>query len=81
MPDSGEKYDDEDEFWIGFNEEDNKIEYSFSCYGGMCGYNIKKFYSKYEIDNRFDLYVQVNAINWLNMMIDEGILGLPLETK
>lgn len=81
MPDSGEKYDDEDEFWIGFNEENNKIKYSFSCYGGMCGYNIKKFYSEDEIDDRFDLYVQVNAIKWLNMMINEGILGLPLETK
>ena len=28
----------------------------------------------------WDRFVQANAIKWLNMMIDEGILGLPQET-
>jgi len=79
-PDSNRQYDDEDEFWIGFNEDDNKIDYSFVCFGGMCGYYLKEFYSVEEIANQYDMHVQVNAIKWLNMMIDEGILGLPQET-
>ena len=73
-------YDDGDEFWIGFNEDNGEINYSFTCYEGMCGYTFKEFYSIKEIDNWHDMYVQVNAIKWLNMMIDEGILGLPQET-
>lgn len=74
-------YDDEDEFWIGFNEDNNKINYSFSCYGGMCHYIFDEFYSIKDIGNKFDMMVQVNAIKWLNIMIDEGILGLPMETE
>lgn len=70
------KYCDDDEFWIGFNEVDNTIKFWFSSYEGMCGYEFKKFYDFNEIDNKFDLNVQVNAIRWLNKMIDEKILGL-----
>ena len=70
------KYCDDDEFWIGFNEVDNTIKFWFSSYEGMCGYEFKKFYDFEEIENKFDLNVQVNAIRWLNKMIDEKILGL-----
>lgn len=70
------KYCDDDEFWIGFNEVDNTIMFWFSSYEGMCGYEFKKFYDFEEIENKFDLNVQVNAIRWLNKMIDEKILGL-----
>ena len=76
----GVVYDDSDEFWIGFNEDNNKIDYSFSCYGGMCHYIFDEFYSINSIGGVRDLNVQVNAISWLNTMIDEGILGLPQET-
>ena len=76
-PDSNRQYDDEDEFWIGFNENDSKIDYSFVCSGGMCGYYPEEFYSVEEIANQYDMHVQVNTIRWLNMMIDKGILGLP----
>lgn len=72
----GEKFDDMDEFWIGFNEDNNKIDYHFTSYEGMCGYEFKKFYCSNDIENKWDMWVQVNAIRWLNMMIDEGILGL-----
>ena len=69
-------YDDEDEFWIGFNEENNKIDCDFSTYGGMCWYNFDTFYDAEQIGNEFDMNVQVNTIKWLNQMIDEGILGV-----
>ena len=47
----------------------------------MLGYKFDEFYSIDGIGNKFDMFVQVNAIKWLNMMIDEGILGLPMETE
>ena len=72
--DEDKKYNDEDEFWIGFREENNTIDYHFSSYGGMCGYVFDEFYKLEDIENRYDMNVQVNVIKWLNMMIDEGIL-------
>lgn len=72
----GQKYDEENEFWIGFNEDNNKIDYQFYSYGGMCGYIFKKFYDAKEIENDYDMMIQVNTIQWLNKMIDEGILGV-----
>ena len=68
-------YDDEDEFWIGFNEDNNKIDYSFRSYGGMCKYEFSEFYKSKDIANKFDMMVQVNTMRWLNKMIDEEILG------
>ena len=70
------RYDDEDEFWIGFNEDNNKIDCHFTSFGGMCHYKFNKFYVLDEIENVFDMNVQVNTIKWLNTMIDEGILGI-----
>ena len=72
----GGKYDDTDEFWIGFNEDNNKIDCHFSCYEGMCHYRFKEFYKLDEIENVYDMNVQANAIKWLNTLIDKGILGI-----
>ena len=70
----GGEHNDFNEFWIGFNEENNCINYDFSAMEGMCNYIFDEFYKGTE--NKFDLHVQVNAIKYLNMLIDEGILGL-----
>ena len=70
------KYDDEDEFWIGFNETNNKIDCHFTSYGGMCHYRFNEFYKACDIENKYDMNVQVNAIRWLNEMIDKGILSI-----
>lgn len=75
------RYDDEDEFWIGFREHDGVVRFHFTCYGGMCSYNVKSFYNPKEIGNRYDMQVQANAISWLNRMIDAGILALPMDNK
>lgn len=72
----GGKYLDYDEFWIGFNQENNKIDFHFSSYDGMCNYKFKTFYDKSEIENKWDLNVQINAIKYLNMLIDNKILGV-----
>ena len=75
--DSGaERYGDDTEFWIGFNRDNDKINCHFSSWGGMCGYDFKEFYDFKSIENDLDYMCQINAIQWLNMMIDEGILGL-----
>lgn len=73
----GQPYNDEDEFWIGFREDDDKVDCKFTSYEGMCGYTFEKFYSSKEIENEYDMQVQVNALRWLNSMIDDGILALP----
>lgn len=70
-------YDDEDECWIGFRREDDKIKCEFSCFSGMCTYDFETFYDPEVIENQYDINVHVNTIKWLNKMIDEGILGLP----
>ena len=64
------------DFWIGFNKKNDKIDYHFSCYEGMCHYIIEKFYDVNEIENKYDMEIQAKAINWLNQMIDDGILGI-----
>lgn len=69
-------YDDEDEFWIGFNEDNDKIDCQFSSNGGMFGYEFEKFYNFNDIENKYDMNVQANTIKWLNQMIDDGILGV-----
>lgn len=68
------KYDDFDEFWIGFDEKNNRINCHFTAMEGMCNYIFDEFYKGTE--NKWDLQVQVNAIKYLNMLIDEGILEL-----
>ena len=73
----GQPYNDEDdEFWIGFNEDNDKIEYDFTSYGGLCLYKFRKFYDGNTIENKYDMQVQANTIRWLNMMIDDGVLGI-----
>ena len=69
--------DDEDEFWIGFREDDNKIDFHFSYYEGMCSYRFDRFYDEHEIENKYDMQVQVNALKFLNMLVDEGIISKP----
>lgn len=68
------KYDDFDEFWIGFNEDDNRIDCRFTTWEGMGSYSFSEFYK--EIEDKFDLHVHVNTIKYINMLIDENILGL-----
>ena len=78
QPPDSYKFNDESEFWIGFREEDNKVRFHFTADGGMCWYNFDEFYNYNDgsIQNGYDAGVQVNAMRWLTMMIDEGILGL-----
>lgn len=64
------------DFWIGFNRVDNKIDYHFTCMEGICSYKFDKFYDINNIENRWDMEIQVKTIKWLNQMIDDGILGI-----
>lgn len=70
------EYNDEDEFWIGFNEDDDRIDCHFTAFEGMCDYYFDEFYRLDDIENIYDMNVQINVISWLNKMIDEGILGV-----
>lgn len=70
----GGKYNDFDEFWIGFNEKDNNVDCNFTACEGMCRYTFDEFYK--ETENKYDLQMQVNTIKYLNMLLDAKILGL-----
>lgn len=76
--DGGGFYGNEDDFWIGFNEDDGKVRYHFTSGEGMCKYNFPSFYSSRSIENKWDMNVQINAMRFLNMLLDEGIVELPL---
>lgn len=71
------KYNDFDEFWIGFNEKDDRIDCHFTACEGMCSYVFDEFYKGTE--NKYDLQMQVNTIRYLNMLLDAKILGLSEE--
>lgn len=75
----GDRYDDSDEFWIGFREDDETVDCYFSCYEGMCNYLFNTFYDPNEIENVWDMRVQVNTLKWLNEMLDAGILATSKE--
>ena len=74
-------YDGFNEFWIGFNEDNDKIDFHFTTYEGMCSYKFEEFYNWIEIENKYDLKVQVNAIRFLNKLIDEKILGIDMPVE
>ena len=66
-------------FWLGIYDDDTKayagkLRITFDSYGGMCGYNIKKFYDPREIENEMDLEIQEKALEILNKLIDDGVL-------
>ena len=42
----------------------------------MCGYTFDEFYKADEIENKWDMNVQVNAMRYLNMLLDEEIVEL-----
>lgn len=69
------KYNDFSEFWIGFYE-DGRVDYHFSTNDGMCRYEFDKFYDSKEIEHKADMQVQVNAISYLNFLIDNKIIEI-----
>ena len=69
----------QDEFWIGIYDDNakayaGKVRVSFSSYGGMCGYEFKRFYDEKDIENEQDLVVQEMFMKTINQLLDEGIL-------
>ena len=67
--------DDADEFWIGFYEN-GKVDYWFTSYEGMCGYEFDTFYDANHIHNKYDMAVQVNAMRYINKLLDEKIIAI-----
>ena len=68
-------YNDFSKFWIAFNKRNNRIVYGFTTYFDREEYTFNEFYQIKDINQERDLYVQVNAIRYLNMLLDKGILG------
>lgn len=73
------KFCDENEYWIEVYDIDapayaGKVRFSFSTYGGMCGYNFNNFFRPQDIDNEKDLAIQEAFLEKINELIDKGIL-------
>ena len=74
--DGGLYDDDDDEFWIGFNKKNGEVDYWFTACESMCWYTFDEFYKIDNIRNKWDMNIQVNAMRYLNMLLDEGIVEL-----
>lgn len=66
-------------YWMGFYDEDapkyaGEFQYSFSTYGGMCGYNFEEFFNPDDIECENDLRIQELFLKRINWLLDEGIL-------
>ena len=68
--------DDEDMCWIGFNKKNGEVDYSFTTCEGTFEYIFDEFYRVEGIKNKWDMNVQVNAMRYLNMLLDEEIVEL-----
>ena len=72
---------DESEYWLGIYDEltkqgKDKIKLDFSCHGGMCSYNFKKFFNPEEIENEDDYKIQYMFIEKMNELIEKGVFTL-----
>ena len=70
-----------DSFWLGIYDDNakshaGKLKFWFDSYGGMCDYNITKFYDESQIDDMDDLEIQEKALEVLNQLIDDGVLWI-----
>jgi hypothetical protein len=79
-----DEFGDATSFWIGIYDEDassyaGKVRFSFSTYGGMCGYGFKEFFQPEDIECEDDLKIQELFLGTINSLIDEGILVIPEE--
>lgn len=73
------KFCDETEYWLGIYDEDakaykGKVRFSFSTYGGMCGYNFNTFFNPKTIETMDDLRIQKLFLEKINNLIDMGVL-------
>lgn len=82
--DADKRYGTDNSFWIGiYDEPYYGKRFHVKCYsfGGMCGYNFKKFYDEKEIENEIDLQTQEELLKTVNHLIDEGILVMEDEGR
>lgn len=67
-------------YWLGIYDN-GKIDFHMDTYGGMCSYHPENFLDAKSIENKNDRDVQVAAINAINQLIDDGVLGVPEKKK
>lgn len=66
----------ESEWWLGIYDN-GKIKFEMSCLGGMCSYKPRTFLNEKDIKNDNDRKVQTTALEMINKLIDDKVLGLP----
>lgn len=84
----GQPFNNKNQFWIGFFVDGEVVCYFTTLFTNFCKnnyfsysdyYKFEKFYSIKGIENPYNMQVQVNAIKYLNMLIDKKIISPPNE--
>lgn len=76
--DSDRKYCTDNSVWIGIYDKPyyrHEVHYYCTCWGGMGKYNFKKFFDYKEIETEKDLETQETLLQYINQLLDEGILA------
>ncbi len=62
-------------FWLGFYD-DGKTDFHFTAMEDMCGYTFEEFFDKKEIEDIYDLEIQINFLKLINKLLDEKVLEI-----
>lgn len=67
--------DSDSDFFIAFYDNGN-IKIKISCMEGMCSYNIEDFFNEKDIENGYDLEIQILLLKRLNWLIKHNIVEI-----
>lgn len=73
------RYCNDNSVWIGIYDKPyykKDVHYRCDCWGGMGNYKFKSFFDMREIEREKDLETQETLLEYLNMLLDEGIVEL-----
>lgn len=76
--DADRKYCTDNSVWIGIYDKPyyrHEVHCYCTCWGGMGKYNFKKFFDYQEIETEKDLETQETLLQYINQLLDEGILA------
>ena len=70
----------DNEVWIGIYDKPyyrHRVHFHTNCWGGMARYQFKEFFNIKEIEHERDLETQETLLQFINQLLDEGILEVP----
>lgn len=77
--DADRKYCTDNSVWIGIYDKPyyrHEVHCYCTCWGGMGRYNFNEFFNYREIETEKDLETQEILLQYINRLLDEGILAI-----